>query len=221
MIARLAVRACPPGIDACPRPYNSRLAARRRIASTGTRRGSLPAPAARYTSARCRAHAPPAVPAISSRPTGPPGTVSSGYVRPRRSLRLPPDHDADVRADRRLRARCRRGHRHRREGALPDRAADRRGRILVAPPGAHGRDRPRVSPARDAHLAAAGPADDDRADVPVRPAAGGPVPPVLAVRHRGHRRSRSRDRCRDHRARDAGVPRRGARGRPGPPELDR
>ena len=32
----------------------------------------------------------------------------------------------------------------------------------------------------------------DRADVPLRPAAGRPLPPVLAVRHRGDRRSRAR-----------------------------
>ena len=46
-------------------------------------------------------------------------------------------------------------------------------------------------------------ADDDRADVPLRPAPGRPLPPVLAVRRRGDRRSRAGDRRRDHRARPA------------------
>ena len=100
-----------------------------------------------------------------------------------------------------LRAGHRRGHRRRREGAVPARAADRGGRGVGAPAGADRRDRPGLRPARDADLAAAGEADDDRADVPLRPAAGRPVPPVLAVRHRGDRRPGPGDRRRDHRAR--------------------
>ena len=41
---------------------------------------------------------------------------------------------------------------------------------MGAPPGADGRDRPRLRPARDADAAPAGEAHDDRADVPLRPA---------------------------------------------------
>ena len=43
---------------------------------------------------------------------------------------------------------------------------------MGAPPGADRRDRPRLPAARDADAAAAGEADDDRADVPLRPAPG-------------------------------------------------
>ena len=53
-------------------------------------------------------------------------------------------------------------------------------------------------------LAAAGEADDDRADVPLRPPAGRPLPPVLAVRRRGDRRPGPGRRRRDHRARHRG-----------------
>ena len=101
----------------------------------------------------------------------------------------------------------RRGHRRRREGAVPDRAADRGGRGVGAPPGADRRDRPRLHPARDADAAAAREADDDRADVPLRPAPGGPLPPVLAVRRRGDRRPGAGRRRRDHRARRTGSTR--------------
>ena len=68
-------------------------------------------------------------------------------------------------------------------------------------PGAHRRDRPRLRPARDADAAPAGEAHHDRADVPLRPAPGRPLPPVLAVRRRSDRRPGTGDRCRDHRAR--------------------
>ena len=63
--------------------------------------------------------------------------------------------------------------------------------------------------------------DPDRADVPLRPAAGRPLPPVLAVRRRGDRRPGPGGRRRDHRARDALLPRRRARRRRGPAQLDR
>ena len=70
------------------------------------------------------------------------------------------DRDPDVRADRRLRARRRRGHRHRREGAVPDRAADGGRRVVGAP--ARSR-RPGIVRAYVQHgmqtLAAAGEAD--------------------------------------------------------------
>ena len=159
------------------------------------------------------------------RPLSPPsGLRSSGSsdgCRPGRSLRLPADRDADLRAGRRLRAGDRQRHRRRREGAVPDRPADRGGGGVGAPPGADRRDRPRVHPARDADAAAAREADDDRADVPLRPAAGRPLPPVLAVRRRGDRRSGARGRRRDHRAR-VPVLRRGRRPRRrGPRQLDR
>ena len=105
------------------------------------------------------------------------------------ALRLPADRDPDVRADGGVRTGDRRGHRRRREGAVPDRAADRggrsRGRCGPEPTAGH---RPRLHPARDADAAAAGEADDDRADVPLRPAPGRPLPAVLAVRRRGDRR---------------------------------
>ena len=129
-------------------------------------------------------------------------------ARPGPALRLPPDRDAAVRAGRRLRARHRRGDRRRREGAVPARAADRGRRGLGAPARADRRHRPGLRPARDADLAAAREADDDRADVPLRPAAGRPLPPVLAVRRRGDRRSGTGRRRRDHRARAALLPRR-------------
>ena len=87
--------------------------------------------------------------------------------------------------------------------------------------GADGGHRSGVPAARDAHLAAAGEADHDRPDVPLRPPAGGSLPPVLAVRRRGDRRPGAGDRRRGHRARDAGLSRRRARGRGGPPQLDR
>ena len=103
-----------------------------------------------------------------------------------------------------------------------DRAARRGRRALGAPAGADGRHRPRLHPARDADVAAAGEAHDDRADVPLRPAAGRPLPPVLAVRRRGDRRSRAGGRRRDHRARAPVL----SRGGPcptsrGPAQLDR
>ena len=72
------------------------------------------------------------------------------------------------------------------------RRATEESRVVGAPAGADGGHRPGLRPARDADLAAAGEADDDRADVPLRPAAGRPLPPVLAVRRRGDRRSRAR-----------------------------
>ena len=62
---------------------------------------------------------------------------------------------------------------------------------------------------------------DDRADVPLRPTAGGPLPAVLAVRHRGDRRSWPRHRRRDHRARDALLRRCRPDRRRGAPQLDR
>ena len=83
-------------------------------------------------------------------------------------------------------------------------AADRGGRALGAPPGADRRHRPGLRPARDADAAAAGEADADRADVPLRPAPGRPLPPVLAVRRRGDRRPGPGRRRRDHRARARG-----------------
>ena len=95
------------------------------------------------------------------------------------------------------------------------------GGVVGAPAGADGRHRPRLRPARDADLAAAGEADRDRPDVPLRPAAGRPLPPVLAVRRRGDRRRRPGHRRRDHRARGALLPRGRARRRRGPPQLDR
>ena len=52
-------------------------------------------------------------------------------------------------------------------------------------------------------LAPAGEGDDVRADVSVRPTAGGPVPPVLAVRRRGDRRSGAGHRRGDRGARSA------------------
>ena len=72
---------------------------------------------------------------------------------PHQPLRLPADRDAAVRADGGVRARDRRGHGRRREGAVPDRAPDRGGRVVGAPPGADGRDRAGVRPARDADAA--------------------------------------------------------------------
>ena len=98
----------------------------------------------------------------------------------------------------------RRGHRRRREGAVPLAAAERGRRALGAPAGTDRRDRPRLRPARDADLAAAGQAHRDRPDVPLRPPAGRPLPPVLAVRRRGHRRPGPGGRRRDHRARRCG-----------------
>ena len=92
---------------------------------------------------------------------------------------------------------------------------------MGAPPGADRRHRPGLRPARDADLAAAGEADRDRADVPLRPAAGRPLPPVLAVRRRGDRRPGPGRRRRDHRARRALLPRGRPRRRRGPPQLDR
>ena len=81
---------------------------------------------------------------------------------------------------------------------------------MGAPPGADGRDRAGVRPARDADAAPAGEAHDDRPDVPLRPPAGRPLPPVLAVRRGGDRRSGPGDRRRDHRARRTGSTRRPA-----------
>ena len=72
-----------------------------------------------------------------------------------------------------------------------------------------------------ADLAAAGEAHAHRADVPLRPPAGRPLPPVLAVRRRGDRRSRAGRRCGARRARPALLPRRRARRRRGPAQLDR
>ena len=67
-----------------------------------------------------------------------------------------------------------------------------------------------------------GPPDDHRSDVPLRPSPGGPLPAVLAVRRRGHRRSRAGHRRRGHRA---GHWPSSADGRPvrrrGAPELHR
>ena len=87
---------------------------------------------------------------------------------------------------------------------------DRGRRVVGAPARADRRDRARLRPARDADLAAAGQADRDRPDVPLRPPAGGSLPPVLAVGRRGHRRSRAGRRRRADRARHALLP----RGRP-------
>ena len=70
-------------------------------------------------------------------------------------------------------------------------------------------------------LAAAGEARDGRPDVPLRPPAGRPVPPVLAVRRRGDRRSGPGGRRRDRRARAALLPRGGPRRRRGAAQLDR
>ena len=63
--------------------------------------------------------------------------------------------------------------------------------------------------------------DDDRADVPLRPPAGGPLPPVLAVRRRGDRGPGTGGRRRDHRARAPVLHRGRRRGRRGPRQLDR
>ena len=93
---------------------------------------------------------------------------------------------------------------------------------MGAPAGADGGHRAGLHPARHADLAAAGEADDDRPDVPLRPAPGRPLPPVLAVRRRGDRRSRTGDRCRADRARPARSTRlAGLDGGRRPPELDR
>ena len=92
---------------------------------------------------------------------------------------------------------------------------------MGAPTGADRRDRAGLRPARDADLAAAGQGHPDRADVPLRPAAGRALPAVLAVRRRGDRRRRSGRRCRDRRARRAVLPRRRPRRRRGPAQLDR
>ena len=94
----------------------------------------------------------------------------------------------------RVRARRRRRHRRGREGALPGPGRPGRGRAraLGAATRAHGRHRARLRPARHADVAAAGQADADRADVPLRPPAGRPLPAVLAVRRGGHRRCRAR-----------------------------
>ena len=140
---------------------------------------------------------------------------------PRHALRLPADRDTAVRAGRRVRAGDRQRDRRRREGAVPDRAADRGGGVVGAPPGADRGDRPRLRPARDADLAAAREADDDRADVPLRPAPGRPLPPVLAVRRRGDRRRGAGGRRRDRRARLPVLRRGGRPGRRGAGQLDR
>ena len=92
---------------------------------------------------------------------------------------------------------------------------------MGAPPRADRRHRPRLRPARDADLAAAREADPDRADVPLRPAAGRAVPPVLAVRRRGDRRPGPGRGRRDRRAGDALLPRGRAGRRGGVAQLDR
>ena len=61
---------------------------------------------------------------------------------------------------------------------------------MGAAAGGDRRHLPRVRAARDADLAAAGEADPDRPDVPLRPAPGGSLPAVLAVERRGDRRRR-------------------------------
>ena len=101
------------------------------------------------------------------------------------------DGDAAVRAERGVRARDRRGHRRHREGALPAPATDRGERDVGPPARGDRRDRAGLPPARHAHLAVAGEAQPHRADVPLRPAPGGSVPPVLAVGRGGDRRRRA------------------------------
>ena len=102
-----------------------------------------------------------------------------------RRRRLPADRDADVRGDRAVRARRRRGDRHRPEGDVHLRR--RRRALADAASRGHGAGLPRLHRARDAQAAPAG-----EALVPVellsrRDAAARPLPPVLAGRRRGDR----------------------------------
>ena len=115
-----------------------------------------------------------------------------------RRLRLPPHRHARVRGDRAVRARRRRGHRHRAQGDVHVR---RQGRPLAdAAPRGHGAHLPRLRRARHAQAAAAGEALVLLPDVPLRAAAGRPLPRALPDRRRGHRLGRPGGRRRGHRS---------------------
>ena len=145
--------------DELPEPVKAVLLKVKLIDADGGSVGSVPA-----GGSGCRAHlqdAPRHTRPAAAR-DGDLDAARAACRRPGRALRLSTDRDAAVRADRCLRARGRRGHRHRREGALPARPADRGGRGVGASPGADRGHRPRLRPARHADLAAAGEADRDR-----------------------------------------------------------
>ena len=182
---------------------------------------------ARHQSVPARARAPQPVRAVLSviqaptrhvrRPPGSSGAaraVLEAHARadPRRR-RLPADRDADVRGDRAVRARGRRGDRHRAEGDVHVRR--RRRPLADAAPGGDRAGLPRLPRARDAQAAPAREALVPVELLPRRGAAARPLPPVLAGRRRGDRLRRARDRRRADRA--AGRAARGARGqaRPG------
>ena len=126
-----------------------------------------------------------------------------------RGLRLPAHGHARVRGDRALRARRRRGHRHRAQGDVHVR---RQGRALADPATrGYGAHLSRLRRARDAQAAAAGEGLVPLPDVPLRAPAGRSLPRALPDRRRGHRLGRSGGRCRGHR--HAGGHLRGARRR--------
>ena len=113
-------------------------------------------------------------------------------------LRLPPRRHPRVRGDGAVRARRRRGHRHRAQG---DVHVPGQGRpVAHAAPGGHRAHLPPVRGARHAQAAAAGEALVLLPDVPLREAAGRPLPRALPDRRRGHRLGRPGGRRRGHRS---------------------
>ena len=127
-----------------------------------------------------------------------------GGARLRRP-RLPAHRHPRVRGDGPLRARRRRGDRHRAQGDVHLRG---QGRPLAHPaPRGHGADLPRLRRARPAQVAAAGEALVLLPDVPLRAPAGGALPRALPDRRRGDRLGGAGGRRRgDRHARPAASP---------------
>ena len=195
------------GLGRPHRPADGRLGDARRVDPRARR--PLPARDRRLLRPRARRRrSAPSSPAIRSSPSCAPSEVrgparhprhppvraaplaaGDGGVRaPLRALRLPADRHARLRGHRALRAHVRRGLGRRHEG---DVHVHRPRRPLAdAARGGDGADRPRVPRARPAPRAAAAEALHDRDELPLRPAAEGPLPRVLAARSRGDRLGR-------------------------------
>ena len=162
--------------------------------ATAPRRRSAPSSPATRSSQSCARREVPSADGHAGPPPGRRALVAArlGDRAAAAALRLRADPDAGDRGHRDDPALLRRRLGHRPEGDLHLRRPRRP--LAHAPPRGHRADRARLPRERAPPRAEAGQALHDRDDVPLRPAAGGPLPRAHPAQRRDHRLGRPRRR---------------------------